>query len=132
MPVYKVWFAVKTGASGVMFSMDTESGNRNVVFITACWGLGEMVVQGAVNPDEFYVHKATLEQGYPSVIRRTLGSKAEKMIYKAQARASKSVQVVDVSPEDRARFCLTDEDVIESWPIQAQIIEKHYDPSDGY
>ena len=116
----------ETGSSGVMFTMDTESGNRNVVFITASWGLGEMVVQGAVNPDEFYVHKATLEQGYPSVIRRTLGSKAEKMIYNAQARASKSVQVVNVSPEDRARFCLTDEDVIEL-AKQAQIIEKHYD-----
>ena len=116
----------ETGSSGVMFSMDTESGNRNVVFITASWGLGEMVVQGAVNPDEFYVHKATLEQGYPSVIRRTLGSKAEKMIYNAQARASKSVQVVDVSPEDRARFCLTDEDIIEL-AKQARIIEKHYD-----
>lgn len=116
----------ETGASGVMFTMDTESGNRNVVFITASWGLGEMVVQGAVNPDEFYVHKQTLEQGHASVIRRTLGSKAEKMIYDAAATANKSVEVVDVSPEDRARFCLADEDVIEL-AKQALVIEKHYD-----
>ena len=115
----------ETGASGVMFTMDTESGNRNVVFITASWGLGEMVVQGAVNPDEFYVHKQTLEQGHASVIRRTLGSKAEKMIYDPAATASKSVEVVKVSPEDRNRFCLTDEDVIEL-AKQALVIEKHY------
>lgn len=115
----------ETGASGVMFTMDTESGNNNVVFITASWGLGEMVVQGAVNPDEFYVHKATLEQGYKSVIRRTLGSKQEKMVYTASATAGKSVEVIDVSPEDRTRFCLSDDDLIEL-AKQAMIIEKHY------
>lgn len=115
----------ETGASGVMFTMDTESGNRNVVFITASWGLGEMVVQGAVNPDEFYVHKQTLEQGFDSVIRRSLGSKAEKMIYDVAATANKSVEVVDVSAEDRARFCLDDADVIEL-AKQALVIEKHY------
>jgi len=115
----------ETGASGVMFSMDTESGNRNVVFITASWGLGEMVVQGAVNPDEFYVHKHTLEQGHQSLIRRNLGSKAEKMIYDSAATASKSVKIVDVLDKERKQFCLSDEDVIEL-AKQALVIEKHY------
>lgn len=115
----------ETGASGVMFTMDTESGNDNVIFITASYGLGEMVVQGAVNPDEFYVHKATLAQGYPSVIRRKLGSKAEKMVYGAEATASKSVEVVPVDQNERKQFCLSDEDVVEL-AKQALIIEKHY------
>lgn len=114
----------ETGASGVMFTLDTESGHRGVVFITASWGLGEMVVQGAVNPDEFYVHKATLEQGFSSVIRRTLGSKAEKMIY-APADSSELVEVVAVQPADQKRFCLTDEEIVEL-AKQAQVIEKHY------
>ena len=114
----------ETGASGVMFTLDTESGHRGVVFITASYGLGEMVVQGAVNPDEFYVHKPTLEQGYPSVIRRTLGAKRKKMVY-APADSSELVEIVDVDPADRAKFCLTDEDVLEL-AKQAQIIEQHY------
>ncbi|MBT5331388.1 MAG: phosphoenolpyruvate synthase [Porticoccaceae bacterium] len=114
----------ETGASGVMFTLDTESGHRGVVFITASWGLGEMVVQGAVNPDEFYVHKETLNQGFPSVVRRTLGSKAEKMIY-APAGSDELVEVVPVSAEDQKRFCLSDAEIIEL-AKQAQIIEKHY------
>lgn len=116
----------ETGASGVMFTLDTESGNENVFFITASWGLGEMVVQGAVNPDEFYVHKQTLAEGYPSLIRRSLGSKAEKMVYDSDNSAGKSVKIVDVEPEDRKRFCLTDEDII-NLSKQAAIIEQHYD-----
>ena len=116
----------ETGVSGVMFTMDTESGNRNVVFITASWGLGEMVVQGAVNPDEFYVHKQTLEQGYASVIRRTLGNKSEKMVYGAAAVAGTSVEVVNVSDGDRTRFCLGDDDVLEL-ARQALAIEEHYE-----
>lgn len=115
----------ESGASGVMFTLDTESGNDNVIFITASWGLGEMVVQGAVNPDEFYVHKQTLAQGFSSVIRRTLGSKAKKMVYDTAHSVGKSVKVVDVEPADRERFCLSDEDVI-SLAKQAAIIEQHY------
>lgn len=114
----------ETGASGVMFTMDTESGHRGVVFITASWGLGEMVVQGAVNPDEFYVHKTTLKQGFPSVVRRTLGSKAEKMIY-APAESDELVKVVPVPADEQKIFCLTDAEVIEL-SKQAQVIEQHY------
>lgn len=115
----------ESGASGVMFTLDTESGNDNVIFITASWGLGEMVVQGAVNPDEFYVHKQTLTQGFSSVIRRTLGSKAKKMVYDTDHSVGKSVRVVDVEPADRKRFCLSDEDVI-NLARQAVTIEQHY------
>ena len=115
----------ETGASGVMFTLDTESGNNNVFFITASWGLGEMVVQGAVNPDEFYVHKQTLAQGFSSVVRRNLGSKAEKMVYDTDGSAGKSVKVVQVSETDRKRFCLSDEDVV-NLAKQAAIIEQHY------
>lgn len=114
----------ETGASGVMFTLDTESGHRGVVFITASWGLGEMVVQGAVNPDEFYVHKETLNQGFPSVVRRTLGSKAEKMIY-APAESDELVEVVPVAAEEQKQFCLSDAEIIEL-AKQAQIIEEHY------
>ncbi len=115
----------ETGASGVMFTMDTESGNDKVFFITASWGLGEMVVQGAVNPDEFYVHKQALADGYPSLIRRSLGSKAEKMVYDMDSSAGKSIKIVEVEPADRRRFCLTDEDVV-NLAKQAAIIEQHY------
>ena len=114
-----------TGAAGVMFTLDTESGFDGVVFITASYGLGETVVQGSVNPDEFYVHKALLEQGRPAVLRRTLGSKLIKMIYGESATAGKSVQTVDVSPADRGRFCISDEEVLEL-SRQALTIEKHY------
>ncbi|MDP3816964.1 phosphoenolpyruvate synthase [Pseudomonas sp.] len=115
----------ETGTAGVMFTLDTESGFRDVVFITGAYGLGETVVQGAVNPDEFYVHKQTLEAGRPAILRRNLGSKAIKMIYGEEAKAGKSVKVVDVDRADRARFCLTDAEVSEL-AKQAMIIEKHY------
>ena len=115
----------ETGTAGVMFTLDTESGFRDVVFITGAYGLGETVVQGAVNPDEFYVHKPTLEAGRPAILRRNLGSKALKMIYGAEASAGRSVETVDVDPAERERFCLSDEEVT-SLAKQAMIIEKHY------
>ena len=115
----------ETGTAGVMFTLDTESGFRDVVFITGAYGLGETVVQGAVNPDEFYVHKPTLEAGRPAILRRNLGSKAIKMVYGDEAKAGRSVKVVDVDRADRARFALTDAEVTEL-AKQALIIEKHY------
>ena len=96
-----------------------------MVFITGAYGLGETVVQGAVNPDEFYVHKPTLEAGRPAILRRNLGSKAIKMIYGDEAKAGRSVKVVDVDRADRARFALSDAEVTEL-AKQAMIIEKHY------
>jgi pyruvate,water dikinase len=113
------------GAAGVMFTLDTESGFRDVVFITSSYGLGETVVQGAVNPDEFYVHKPMLAQGRPAVIRRTLGSKMIKMEFAATAAAGRSVQTVDVSDADRQRFSLSDEQVLEL-ARYAMTIEAHY------
>ncbi len=115
----------ETGTAGVMFTLDTESGFRDVVFITGAYGLGETVVQGAVNPDEFYVHKHTLAAGRPAILRRNLGSKAIKMIYGDEAKAGRSVKTVDVEPAERARFCLSDDEVAEL-AKQAMIIEKHY------
>ena len=115
----------ETGAAGVMFTLDTESGFRDVVFITASYGLGEMVVQGAVNPDEFYVHKKTLLNRMPAILRRTLGSKLQKMVYGDEAAAGKSVQTVGVDAEDRLRFCITDAQVADL-SRQAIEIEKHY------
>lgn len=115
----------ETAAAGVMFSLDTESGFRDVVFITGAYGLGETVVQGAVNPDEFYVHKQTLAGGRPAILRRNLGSKALKMIYGADASAGKSIETIDVAPADRMRFCLSDEEVT-NLAKQAVIIEQHY------
>lgn len=117
--------ASESGASGVMFTLDTESGFDGVVFITSSYGLGETVVQGAVNPDEFYVHKHTLREGRPAVLRRNLGSKAIKMVYTKNATAGQSLETVDVAPEDRSRFSITDEEVMEL-ARQALIIEKHY------
>ncbi|ENO89613.1 phosphoenolpyruvate synthase [Thauera linaloolentis] len=114
-----------SGASGVMFSIDTESGFDQVVFITASYGLGETVVQGAVNPDEFYVHKPTLALDKPAIIRRNLGSKLIKMVFTDKAVAGKSVRTVDVPEADRNRFSLTNEDVLEL-ARYAVIIEKHY------
>lgn len=113
------------GASGVMFTLDTESGFNGVVFITASYGLGEMVVQGAVNPDEFYVRKAGLESGHPAVLRRVLGTKLIKMIYADPAAGGKRVETVPVAEAERTRFCLTDAE-IEELGRQALIIEKHY------
>ena len=113
------------GASGVLFTLDTESGFRDVVFITASYGLGEMVVQGAVNPDEFYVHKPMLERGRPAVVRRTLGSKLQKMVYADQAEAGRSTRVVDVSDEDKNQFSLKDPEILEL-ARSAVAVEKHY------
>ncbi len=112
------------GSSGVMFTLDTDSGFRDVVFITASYGLGETVVQGAVNPDEFYVYKPTLRAGKQAILRRNLGGKAIKMIY-APAGSAERVVTVDVPKADRARFCLNDED-INTLARQALIIEEHY------
>ncbi|GEN26005.1 phosphoenolpyruvate synthase [Halomonas cupida] len=115
----------ETGASGVMFTLDTESGFRDAVFVTSSWGLGETVVQGAVNPDEFYVHKSTLAAGRPAVLRRNLGSKLIKMVYTDDASAGRSVATVDVPLADRMRFSINDEQIM-SLARQAVIIEQHY------
>ncbi len=93
------------GASGVMFTMDTESGFRDVVFVTASWGLGEAVVQGAVNPDEFYAYKPNLKAGKPAIVRRGIGSKAIKMVYTQDKTVGKTTEFVDTSPEERSQFC---------------------------
>ncbi|MEY3831702.1 MAG: hypothetical protein RJA82_649 [Pseudomonadota bacterium] len=113
-----------TGAAGVMFTLDTESGFPRVVFITSSYGLGETVVQGAVNPDEFYVFKETLAQGKKAIIRRSLGSKLIQMQF-APAGSKERVETVEVSPELRNRFSISDEDVTELAKY-AVIIEKHY------
>ena len=112
-------------SSGVMFSIDTESGFEDIVFITSSYGLGEMVVQGAVNPDEFYVHKPTLANGKPSVVRRNIGSKAIKMIYTESQEHAKQVEIVDVDEKQSNQFSLTDDEV-QNLATQAVIIEKHY------
>ncbi len=112
------------GASGVMFTLDTDSGFRNVVFITSSYGLGETIVQGAVNPDEFYVYKPGLAAGRRAIVRRNLGAKAIKMIYAEQGGAER-VATVDTPLEDRQRFSLTDAE-IEELARQAVTIERHY------
>jgi pyruvate,water dikinase len=114
-----------TGAAGVMFTIDTESGFKDVVFVTSSYGLGETVVQGAVNPDEFYVHKPMLAQGKKPVIRKNIGSKLIKMEFTAEAKAGRSVRTVDVPVEQRNRYSLTDDEVVELAKY-AVIIEKHY------
>ncbi len=114
-----------TGASGVMFTIDTESGFKDVVFITSSYGLGETVVQGAVNPDEFYVHKPMLAQGKSAVIRRNIGSKLIKMEFTDEAKAGRSVKTVDVPIELRNRYSLVEDEVIELAKY-AMIIENHY------
>jgi len=111
------------GASGVLFTLDTESGFRDVVFVTASYGLGEMVVQGAVNPDEFYVYKPTLRQGKPAVLRRSLGSKAIRMVY--SDKPGERVRTEDTPAELRNRFSISDADVQEL-ARQALVIEQHY------
>jgi pyruvate,water dikinase len=116
------------GAAGVMFTIDTESGFKDVVFVTSSYGLGETVVQGAVNPDEFYVHKPALEAGKLAVIRRTLGSKLIKMTFASpeeKAASGKLVKTEDTPPEQRNRYSLSDADVTEL-ARYAMIIEKHY------
>ncbi|ENS9591115.1 TPA: phosphoenolpyruvate synthase [Neisseria gonorrhoeae] len=114
-----------SGASGVMFTLDTESGYNQVVFVTSSYGLGENVVQGAVNPDEFYVFKPTLKAGKPAILRKTMGSKHIKMIFTDKAEAGKSVTNVEVPEEDRNRFSITDEEITEL-AHYALTIEKHY------
>lgn len=112
------------GASGVMFTLDTDSGFRDAVFITASWGLGETVVQGAVNPDEFYLYKPALRAGRRAVLRRNLGAKAIKMVY-GEPGAAERVRTVEVPAAERDRFCLTDGDLVEL-ARQALVIEDHY------
>lgn len=114
-----------TGAAGVMFTLDTESGFRDAVFVTSSYGLGEMVVQGAVNPDEFYVYKPALRAKRPAILRRTLGSKMLKMVFGSEATAGKSTHVEPVAAADQARFSLTDADV-ETLAGYALTIEAHY------
>lgn len=109
--------------AGVAFSLDTESGFRDVVFVTGSYGLGEMVVQGAVNPDEFYVHKGTLAAGRPAVLRRTVGQKAIKMVYSGES--DNPVKTVEVEGNDRLHFCLTDKE-IEDLSKMVVTIEEHY------
>ncbi|ARV73994.1 phosphoenolpyruvate synthase [Vibrio campbellii] len=112
-------------SSGVMFTLDTESGFDQVVFITSSWGLGEMVVQGAVNPDEFYVHKPMLEAGQHPIVKKTFGSKQIKMIYSDRQEIGKQVEIIDTPVEERNAFSLNDEEIKEL-AKQAMIIEKHY------
>ncbi len=114
------------GSAGVMFTIDTESGFDDVVFVTASYGLGETVVQGAVNPDEFYVHKPTLKAERPAILRKNLGSKQIKMEFTDTREAGRSVKTLDVAPELRTQFSITDADV-EELARFALIIEKHYD-----
>ncbi|WP_432473594.1 phosphoenolpyruvate synthase [Amphritea sp. HPY] len=115
----------ETGSSGVMFTLDTESGFQHVVFITSAYGLGETVVQGAVNPDEFYVYKPTLRHGAPAILRRSLGSKAIKMVYGAGSCTTSAVETVAVPQEQRAQFSINDDDVQELARI-AMTVEQHY------
>ncbi|MDE1187496.1 MAG: phosphoenolpyruvate synthase [Pantoea sp.] len=112
-------------SSGVMFTIDTESGFDQVVFITAALGLGEMVVQGAVNPDEFYVHKPTLAANRPAIVRRNMGSKKVRMVYADSHEHGKQVRIEDVAEAERDHFCLTDEEV-QALARQAVLIEQHY------
>ncbi len=112
-------------SSGVLFTLDTESGFRDVVFITASYGLGETVVQGAVNPDEFYVHKPALENGHFPILRKNLGGKAIKMVYSDDPRPGKTVDTVDVDEADCQSFSLSDDDIIELARM-AVTIERHY------
>ncbi len=111
------------GASGVLFTLDTESGFDKVVFVTGSYGLGEMVVQGAVNPDEFYVYKPNLESGKPAVLSRTLGSKAIEMVYDSEG--DEPVKIIDIEKERSQKYCISDAQV-EELARQAVIIEKHY------
>ncbi|HEY7872794.1 MAG TPA: phosphoenolpyruvate synthase [Rudaea sp.] len=111
------------GASGVLFTLDTESGFRDAVFVTASYGLGEMVVQGAVNPDEFYVYKPTLKLGKPAILRRQIGAKQQRMVY--STKPGERVRIEEVPAADRAKFCITDADVHEL-ARQALVIEQHY------
>ncbi|ESS72282.1 phosphoenolpyruvate synthase PpsA [Methyloglobulus morosus KoM1] len=116
-------------ASGVMFSLDTESGFNDVVFITGAYGLGENVVQGAVDPDEFYVHKPTFEKGFRAVLKRTLGAKKIKMVYN-EGRTREPTRNIVTSEEERNHFCINDQDVL-TLADYAIKIEKHYSSKAG-
>lgn len=115
-------------SAGVIFTLDTESGFQNVVFITGSYGLGESIVQGAVNPDEFYVFKPTLKKGYPSLIEKNMGSKATKIVY--ANNGPDPVKKVDTPIKDRNKFCITDKDVLQlaKWAVD---IEEHYSKKNG-
>src|SRR5690625_4390669 len=113
------------GSAGVMFTIDTESGFDQVVFITSSYGLGETVVQGSVNPDEFYVFKPALEAGHFPIISRRIGSKLVKMEFNPEPNAQEAVRTVDVPVSERNRYSLSDSEVIEL-ANYATIIEKHY------
>ncbi len=114
------------GASGVLFTLDTESGYRDAVFITSSYGLGETVVQGAVNPDEFYVHKPTLNAGKHPILRKNLGTKAIKMVYSDDPKPGKTVDTVDVEERDSLAFSISDDEIVELAKM-AVTIEDHYD-----
>ncbi len=116
-------------SSGVIFTIDTESGFPDVVFLTASYGLGENIVQGTVDPDEFYVHKPTYEKGYRTVLRRSLGGKQLKMVY-AQARGGQTTANIPTPDQDQSRFCVSDEDVL-SLAGYAIAIEKHFSERAG-
>lgn len=113
------------GCSGVMFTIDTESGFKDVVFITASYGLGETVVQGAVSPDEFYVHKPLLALGHPAIVRRSIGSKKIKMIFSEDTKAGLSTKIIDVDPKDSDQFSINDQDIMQLAQY-AMSIESHY------
>ncbi len=113
------------GASGVMFTMDTESGFADAVFITSSYGLGEAVVQGAVNPDEFYVYKPGLRAGRPAILKRSVGGKATKMVYTSDRAVGKTTEFVDVDASEQTQLSLNDSEV-EELARQALIIEEHY------
>ena len=117
-------------ASGILFTLDTETGFRDVVLITAAWGLGENIVQGKVDPDEFYVFKPTLEKGFRPILKRQLGRKQLKLVYSADAAAGVSTRNVRVRPEEQRRFCISDDEVLElaRWGV---IIERHYSERAG-
>jgi pyruvate,water dikinase len=117
-------------SSGVMFTLDTESGHRDVVFITGAYGLGENVVQGVVDPDEFYVHKPTYDQGYRAVLRRSLGRKQIRMVY-AQGRGGQTTSNMPTPETERGRFCLTDSEVLDLAGYGIEV-ERHYSSKAGH
>ena len=123
------------GASGVMFSLDTETGFKDVVFINAAWGLGENVVQGTIDPDSFYVHKPTYNKGYRAVLKRRLGKKEKKMVFTDTLNtdniAVEYTKNVDTTPKERSHFCITDEDVM-TLAYYAIKVENHYSQKAGY
>src|SRR5581483_5619801 len=117
-------------ASGVVFTLDTESGFRDVVFITGAYGLGENVVQGTVDPDEFYVHKPTFRQGYRAVLRRSLGKKQARMVL-ADGHLGATTRNESTAAADQARFCITDADVLELAGFAIKV-EDHYSALAGH